>query len=1062
VTSREAFPREMVLASAGTGKTHRLTSRIIGLLARRVPPEEILASTFTRNAAGEILGGVLFRIAGAALDAREARELSGQVLGDGAGIGPGAAGELLESLCGRLHRFEVGTLDSLFVRLARSFWPELDLPPGWAIADAPTAERLRSEALQDVLAEDRADVLVELVRMLSMGDSSRRVHDRLTREIDDLHRVHRELDPGAPEPWSPFRPREAPEDSEARRRALAEQLREVRLPEKADGDPDGRWVNARDRLLEELPGGDWERMLDRGLGAGAVDPEFTYHGKPPTQELRAWLDELRRAAAAELQAGYAAQARAMGRLAERYDRAFGRRQRREGAYRFEDLTHRLGQGSGVPEGREADYRLDRRVRHLLLDEFQDTSLAQWETLRPVVDRVAERPPGEAALVVVADPKQSIYGWRGADPRLLERMDRRYGLRRDRLDRSWRSSPVVLDFVDDVFRELPRNPVVESLDRGPEVARVWSRSFTGHRPAPPRSDDAGHVVVEVGPEAESRGDAPPEVLARAAERVAELHRRAPHASVGVLTRTNRAVRRLIGELRHRDLDASEEGGTSVSDVAPVAALLSLLRMADHPGDRVARYHVARTPVGEMIGYRDHADGAGARRVSREVRRRLLRDGYGDTLAEWVERLAASVDRRELRRLGQLVELAFRWADGSGLRPGDFVRYAESERVKDPSAAPVRVMTIHQAKGLEFDAVVLPELGASLTGRGGEVVLPERDPETGRVQRVFPGVKKPLRPLFPELAEAHRQHREAVLRDAFSLLYVALTRARRAVHVVLDGNDVRASSTARRFSRLLLAAFGLEDVDGAEGDVLLERGDPHWYEDLEREEPTPSTGAPRPGELRIDRARSAGRMLRHRSPSDLADGGEIRLDRRLELGTGARRRGRVVHEWLGAVRWLEEGLPEAEELRRIARRTAPGMEPGEVERLLASLSRWRSGEAIRRVLSRGEILARARRRWGSGVTGVEAANEWAFVHRVGEEVVSGRIDRLTVLREAGNVLGAEVVDYKVEARSGEAVESHAPQLRAYVRAVAGLLELDPDRVGARLVFLDPAGPGEAVEL
>jgi ATP-dependent exoDNAse (exonuclease V) beta subunit len=690
-------------------------------------------------------------------------------------------------------------------------------------------------------------------------------------------------------------------------------------------------------------------------------------------------------------------------------------------------------------------------------------LALGFSLRPVVYGVGVRPPGEAALVVVADPKQSIYGWRGADPRLLERMDRRYELRPDRLDRSWRSSPVVLDFVDDVFRELPRNPVVESLDQGPEVARVWSRSFSGHRPAPPRADDAGHVVVEVGPRAEGRGDAPPEVLARAAERVAELHRRAPHVSVGVLTRTNRAVRRLIRELRHRGVDASEEGGTPVSDVAPVAALLSLLRMADHPGDRVARYHVARTPVGAMIGYRDHADGAGARRVSREVRRRLLRDGYGDTLAGWVERLAPSVDRRELRRLGQLVELGFRWTDGSGLRPGDFVRYAESERVEDPSAAPVRVMTVHQAKGLEFDAVVLPELGASLTGRGGEVVLPERDPETGLVQRVFPGVKKSLRPLFPELAEAHRQQREAVLRDAFSLLYVALTRARRAVHVVLDGNDVRASSTARRFSRLLLASFGLEDVDGEDGEVLLERGDPRWHEDVERPGPSPAREpAPGPGKLRIDPGRSAGRVLRHRSPSDLADGGEIRLDRRLELGTGARRRGRVVHEWLRAVEWLEEGLPGEEELRRIAGRTAPGMEPGEMGRLLESLSRWRAGAALRRVLSRDEVLARARQRRGPGLTGVEARNEWSFVHRVGDEVFSGRIDRLTVLREGGEIAGAEVVDYKVEARSGEAVESYAPQLRAYGRAVAALLGLDRERVRGRLVFLDPAGPGEAVEL
>ena len=70
-----SYPRELVLASAGSGKTYRLSSRIIGLLAVGAPPGSILASTFTRKAAGEILERVLVRLAEGASDPEKAREL---------------------------------------------------------------------------------------------------------------------------------------------------------------------------------------------------------------------------------------------------------------------------------------------------------------------------------------------------------------------------------------------------------------------------------------------------------------------------------------------------------------------------------------------------------------------------------------------------------------------------------------------------------------------------------------------------------------------------------------------------------------------------------------------------------------------------------------------------------------------------------------------------------------------------------------------------------------------------------------------------------------------------
>jgi len=1083
--SRPPLPRELVLASAGTGKTYHLSSRIIGLLEAGARPDEVLASTFTRKAAGEILDRVLARTAAAGLDDEDRAELAREALLDGASrSGPddftrGDALALLRQMAARLHRFEIGTLDSVFVGVARGFWPELDLPPGWEIADTPTAERLRSEALQDVLSEGTGEQWVELVRMLARGRATRRVHGRLMEQVETVHRLWREVSSGADEPWSPFRDRPGPEDPEAAREELAARVARAELATTKDGDPDSRWVSAAEDLVEELREGDWEAVLDGGLGAGALDDEPTYYGKAPPPEMAACLEEIRRLAAAELGADYDRQARAMGRLAEAFDRAYRRRQRDEGGYRFEDLTHRLGEGPG-PTGRDdLGYRLDRRPRHLLLDEFQDTAPPQWDALRPLAHRVAGRPREETAAVVVADPKQSIYGWRGADPSLVRRVGAELELSEGRLEESWRSSPVVLDFVNELFEGLPSNPVLADMDAGAGVARDWMDAFGDHRPAPPLEDAPGHVRVEVGPEVSTRSKAPEEMMSWAAARVARLRERAPGASVGVLTRTNEAVSRLIAELRGRGVDASEEGGTPVRDSAAASAVLSLLRLADHPGDTVARYHVAETPVGRALGtlgdrvaFEDHEDDAAARRLAQRVRSRLVRDGYGPTLAAVRRELtqAARLDPRQERRLRQLVELGFRWDRRANLRPGDFVRFVESERVEDPRASAVRVMTVHQAKGLEFDAVVLPELNGHLTGAGGgPAALAERDPDTGRVLRVFPRVKKGLRELFPEMARAHRQQQEAALRDSLSLLYVAVTRAKRAVHLMVSASSADPGSGAHSFSRLALAGLGLEGADGAEGDVLLERGSAGWHRGPGREEEPGGEAAGERGRgeeaarLRIDPGRSAGRMLRHRTPSDLAEGvrrlGDVlRPDR----GEPARVRGDVVHRWLEEVPWIEDGLPGDGELRRIAARAAPSLEEDEVDELMSAFRGWLRAGEVRRALSREAAVERARERLEDGAVDVSAETEWSFMRRADGEVVTGQVDRLVLFRRRGEEApaAAEVLDHKTDDPEGgeeglrEAAERYRPQLEAYRRAVADLRGVPLDRVRARLLFL-PAG-------
>src|SRR5438128_6306845 len=116
MNQRAAFGHCVIRAAAGSGKTHQLTNRYLGLLAAGAEPDAILATTFTRKAAGEIFDRVLERLAEAAADAAEAQRLAEQI-----GLEELTPKDLV-ALLGRTlstsHRVRIGTLDSYYMTLA--------------------------------------------------------------------------------------------------------------------------------------------------------------------------------------------------------------------------------------------------------------------------------------------------------------------------------------------------------------------------------------------------------------------------------------------------------------------------------------------------------------------------------------------------------------------------------------------------------------------------------------------------------------------------------------------------------------------------------------------------------------------------------------------------------------------------------------------------------------------------------------------------------------------------------------------------------------------------------
>ena len=1062
------FPRELILASAGSGKTFHLSSRILRLLAAGVPASEVLATTFTRKAAGEILERALVRLAEGASDSEKALELARDAHPD---LGNSkVCRRILARLLADLHQLNVGTLDAFFVRLAQNFFQELGLTPGWTIADEPAEERLRTEAVQAALTDAGRAELVELLRMLTGVDADRRVHAAVLQHVDALLRIRRQLDPHALDPWSPsFGVAEGLSRDTVRQRAqgLALRLSRFEVPTTKAGKPRKSWVKARDNGCKAIAALEWGAAFGDGVGSKVLTGAGTFDRMPIPSEFADLFDEARTLARIDLAPKFRLESEAMGRLADLLARAFDDGQRRLGAYRFEDITYLLGGPDPTGSREDLHYRLDQRVRHLLLDEFQDTSLEQWRALEPLAHELLSGHLDERAGVIVADTKQSIYGWRGARPELVRKVGNQHGLAETTMDRSWRSSQVVLDLVADIFRNLTDNPVMTSIGVGTRVASDWMEDFTELEAA---RDVPGHVCVHLAPAESGVAPTHPELLRHSAQLVKTLHQQMPDRTIGVLARRNRVVGHIMDELRVLGVRAGGEGGTSLTDTAPANAILSLLRLADHPGDPVARYHVARTPLGGIVGLRDRHDTAKARDLSRHVRTRLLERGYGACLAEWVLDLAHHCDTREVQRLLQLVELGHRWDERSNLRPADFTRYVAGEQVEDPSSARVQVMTVHRSKGMEFDVVVLPELYGSLAPKGEGVAVPERDRDTSQVVKVYPRLEKSVRMLFPEVDGALLEIKAAELRDGLSVLYVALTRARYGVHLVVPPQGESAKDSAG----LIREALSLKDEKVSDLGILLERGDPRWFDHLSE---APESQAPEslhhpdePGRSSRGKTRPTapdpntpflqpstggrGRNLARRSPSSLEGGNRVDLASALRLdGVGARKRGELVHAWCKNIEWIEDGIGEDDHLRATALAMAPDVPSDQISELIAEFRSRVAAEPVRMALSRPELPSDL-------FTLVRVENEFPFVRCVGEEIQEGFIDRLVLIQRDGRIVGAHVLDFKTDnIEPGDAetlalhTERYRPQIVAYCEVVREQYGLAHEDVRGELIFLGP---------
>jgi len=902
----------IVEAPAGSGKTDLLTRRYLRLLATVDEPEEILAITFTRAATGEMRSRVL-----SDLEAAAGRRPSPS--GDPSRIA--LARDALANAERRgwnifehPQRLAIETIDSLCLRIAHDrpllarlggrFQPVDDASALYALAARQTLERLGGpdSALDEALARlldlrdnrlsDCQSLLAQMLEVRDQWEPAFPLSKSMTEENWSLARNHLE---------APFQ-REAHRvlsaacqllSAEPIRTQLLQSVRDARsngnecltdIDDLSPAMPVEQWKALCDFLLKK--DGEWRQSVDIRQGFPATGRE----AKQRKDAMLALLNRLRNtprlfpalcairnlppahyteAQWTSLRSIFTVLRQAVGELKV----VFAQRNQVD----FTELT--IASLAVLDAARERITDITGNIRHLLIDEFQDTSRRQHELVSALVaawrqasDDVEsenagarEHPP---TVFLVGDPMQSIYMFRQAEVELFTHV-RDHGV--GSADNLLRCLPLQLsvNFRSHQGLTAPLNTMFTAIcaeEAPPGAAAVGFVEADSASPAP--SENSVHIHPQIIGSADRRPTLPEVTEAQRQEardllRILESHvppiERArankEEYRVAVLVRARPHLAQLIPLLRHNKIPFRAVEIEHLSQRQELLDLLALTRALLHPMDRIAWLSVLRAPwcgltlsdLHRLTGSDDPAsknisvlelihralldrnqqllspDGRQRLERTEAILRRALelrwRQSESPSFASWIERTwhtlggPACIDAAAYEN----AQVFFSMLDAvtpDGLAPSTAEFDAEFNRLfaqPDPAVderCGIQLMTIHKAKGLGFDVVLVPGLDRSSSS--------DRNPLVCSLERVRPSSSAPQTPGETEFLVAplglqgedndplyrwvRKQRQIRFDEERKRLLYVACTRARRELH--LFGTAVASSSGLKVESDSLL--------------------------------------------------------------------------------------------------------------------------------------------------------------------------------------------------------------------------------------------------------------------
>jgi ATP-dependent helicase/nuclease subunit A len=816
-------------ASAGTGKTSVLVTRYVNLLKAGAEPANILAMTFTRKAAAEMRERIV----------RELRESAARSEFDRA--------RWLD-LRDHFGEIAISTIDAFCLSLLREFPLEADIDPGFDIADETEIPRLVEEALDrslrilTSLAREEPDIALVLAQ-LGVARTREGLATLLERRLVAWDALNRFLAHG---------PSDVTAAAVCRRAAVALHdalrtvpgglaqflsdgpihhpryelfLREVRsLPELEDA-PDAVVRGRLERIAAHFLTQEGKPRVGGTLGPYKGDhypsADAARRHRAAVFQMAPQIERVVFAFNRGLNVILARGIRRMFAIAlTQYRRALEERS----VLDFSDVLERaLELLRRMDEFSQSRFRLEARYHHVLVDEFQDTSRAQWELVSLLIQSWGEGLglATHPSIFIVGDRKQSIYRFRDAEVAVLQEAGRHIeslrpgGSARRSISRSFRAVPELLAFVNDVFTEMGQRRL-----RADDFAYADEDRFPIPVDGSPRAVRGPALGVAVGNDPAACAAAVADEIARVLrddtvrDRATGAARQTRPGDIAILFRSRSSHREFERELALRGIPTYVYKGLGFFDADEIKDVMALLRyLADPESDlraaaflrsRVVRLsdaglarlapRLAASLTGapdDPLAALDEEDRLVLTHVRKHVPAWLARVDVvppADLLEQLLRESAYAYELRGARRrqawenLKKMRGLIRRIQNRGYATLGRIADHIDALTAGDESNAvlealdAVNLMTVHAAKGLEFPIVFVVNLGKGASG----------PPKPIRV--TVDGDEMPSVSIGPFVSEMEEADRERERHETRRLLYVALTRARDRLYlssVLKDG-------------------------------------------------------------------------------------------------------------------------------------------------------------------------------------------------------------------------------------------------------------------------------------
>ncbi|MCG6901734.1 MAG: double-strand break repair helicase AddA [Rhodobacter sp.] len=931
-------------ANAGSGKTRVLTDRVARLLLNTVDPQNILCLTYTKAAASEMQNRLFKRLGAWAMksDADLKKELAGLGVDNVSDpVRLTGARRLFARAIETPGGLRIQTIHSFCASLLRRFPLEAGVTPNFVEMDDRTAALLRDEILEELADRDGPSPIDAIATHYSGDDLGKLTQDIVSARESLAVDVTRDDVLGWFDLPAGYSLQEALEEAFD---GSERDLLDVVIPALLAGSSNDQKAAAR------LQGFDWSmpgaKALEELIGLMLFGPKTklplkakigSFPTKPTQTALGGHCDALNdlmlrvEAVRGRLFSLYAAEKSAvLYDFARAFLPAYEARKQRNGWLDFDDLirkTRDLLSNEAVAAW--VLFRLDGGLDHILVDEAQDTSPAQWQ----VIERLAQeftsglgaRDDVLRTVFVVGDVKQSIYSFQGADPREFERMRLHFSsrleavnteLRDMELEFSFRSSDAILRFVDQLIAvdgmrhrafqdDLPGR--VDLWPPVPKTEPVEKRHW--YDPIDTRTDDHQDVVLARRIAAEIARMIKTETIPA---KEGTRRRIRPRDFLILVRRRTDLFEELIRACKALNLPVAGADRLKLGAELAVKDIGAVLAFLATPEDDLSLAAALRSP---LLGWTeaqlyDLAAGRGETYLWPALRDQA--DAFAETLAmlhdlrnnadflrpyDLIERILTRHDgrRRLLARLGPEAEdgidalltqaLTYERMDVPSLT--GFLTWMQTDEIEikrqvDSAGDLIRVMTVHGAKGLESPIVILPDTAKRTPPIRGELV----PLDTGQMVWRMPADQQPeamVAALSRLKAEQEAENER--------LFYVATTRAETWLIIAAAGEVGDAGDSWHQTAQGALQDLGATALSTPVGEGLrLSHLD--WTAGALNEEdtsPEPEVALPDWAEARIE---PAGRPVGTLAPSGLGGAKAIWSDGDVDEET-ALRRGRMLH-------------------------------------------------------------------------------------------------------------------------------------------------------------------------